>query len=479
MSRPPPDRLLAPHAILPIVALPIFLAISNQTAISVALPAIGADLGGLTRLPWIVTGYLLALTVAGPLYGVLGDSYGLPRMLATALWVYIAGTMVCTFAPSLELLAAGRLLQGLGGGGLMSMTQALVGQFVSPRDQGRAQGQIATIAILALTLGPAIGGLLVGAFGWRSLFLSTVPLAAVALAVLHYRALSPGEPSRRGFDVAGFVWLNVFVLSWTFALDLLKTPERVLPIVLAGAISVASLVTLVRRQRVSSNPLFPPALFTIVAVRRANVMTACHGAAVVALMTLLPLFQTILRGESTVEVAFTMLALTIAFGAGGILTGNLVSATGRLSLFPTLSLPVAGAGIVLLGLFGDDLDRIALLAIYVAVGISIGPVMAVVNITVHHAVPESLRGRASGTVTFFRSIGGVLGTAVASLVLFSLAPLATGAADLGTLTSSGGALSAADHAAWRTAFQWAFLTTAGFVFCGWTMALANPTRKVA
>jgi len=471
--------MLAPHAILPIVALPLFLALANQTAISVALPVIGADLGGLTRLPWLVTGYMLALTVAGPLYGVLGDSYGLPRMLATGLWVYIGGTLVCVSAPTLEVLALGRLLQGMGGGGLMSMTQALIGQFVSPREQGRAQGQLATIAILALTLGPAGSGLLVGAFGWRSLFLASVPLAMLALAVLHVRKLPPGEPSRRGFDIAGFVWLNMLVLSWTFALDVLKTPDRPVPILIAGMIGVASAVALVRRQRVSSNPLFPPALFRIVAVTRANVLTACHGAAVVALMTLLPLFQTILRGEPTVEVAFTMLALTGAFGVGGILTGSLINATGRLSLFPALSLPVAGIGLAVLGLFGDDLGKLWLLAIYIMVGISVGPVMAVVNITVHHAVPQSLRGRASGTLTFFRSMGAVLGTAIVSLVLFSLAPLSNGASDIAALASSGAALSEADHAAWRTAFQWAFLTAAGFVFCGWTMALANPTREVA
>jgi MFS family permease len=466
----------APHrpplAVLGIVAIPVFLAISNQTMIAVALPAIGADFAALRLLPLLVTGYMLALTVTGPVYGALGDGYGRGSMLVVALCIYILGAAVCSLAPTIELLVVGRLIQGLGGGGLMALCQALIGQLVSSRERGRAQGHLASVMTIASTAGPLLGGVLVAALGWRSLFLVTIPLALLAILLIVSRPIPRGEIERGSFDFQGLAWLTAFVFSLTAGLEILKEPGQGAWSGMAVACGGVALAGLVRSQRSSSNPLFPPHLMAIPAIWRSNVMVACHGGAVVSFMTIVPLFQTILLGDGTVEVSVILLVLSISWGLGGVVSGNLITLTGRLALFSSVTLPLAAAGLAVLGFFGADLDRFELFALYVFIGLNFGSVMTVAHTTVLNAAPDHLKGRVSGTVTFFRSIGAVLGTATATLVLFAFAPPSTGSGDLS------GSVAGAVAGDWREAFQVSFLMVAVFVAVGWLMAVTSPARRI-
>lgn len=470
----------SPMQLLPVVAIPIFLAIANQTMVSVALPAIGADLGALSRLPWLVIGYMLALTIAGPVYGALGDNYGRHKMLIGALLIYIIGAFICTFATNLEMLATGRLVQGFGGGGLMSLSQALIGQLVRPRDRGRAQGYVASIGVVASTLGPLMGGFLVDIFGWRSLFLFTVPLAVIALGVLLTRKFPKPEGPPRPFDTLGFLWLNFFVICWTMGLEFLKTPGQIHLSAVAIIGGAFGLWMLIRSQKAGENPLFPTALFRIKAVSMASVMTVFHGAALVSLVTIVPLFQNIVRGDGTVEIALSLLALTIAFGLSGVITGNLITITGRTAIFPTVSLLIAGCGIAFLGFWGAEISQRALILTYVIIGLTIGSVMSVIHTTVQHAAPDNLRGRAAGTVTFCRSIGAVLGTTAVSLILFKNAPIADGSqAAIASLFTQGAVTDPAVLAVWKDAFRLAFMTIVVFVAGEWAMAATTPARKIS
>lgn len=469
----------SPVALLPIVGIPIFLAISNQTMVSVALPAIGAELGAVMRLPWLVVGYMLALTIAGPVYGVLGDTHGRPKMLLTALGVYIVGSFICAAANSIEILASGRLIQGLGGGGLMVLSQSLIGQLVLARDRGKAQGYVATIGVTASTLGPVLGGLLVESLGWRSLFLATVPIAMLGAAVILRLDLPRVAAAGSVFDFRGFFWLTGFVLAWSGALELLKTPGHAMMAGLCLIGGAASLAALIRSQSLSDNSMFPPELFAIPTIQRASVMVTCHGAALVSLVTIIPLYQNIVRGETTVDIVFSLLALTVALGLSGVVTGHLITATGRTGLYPALCLPVAVVGLVVLAFFGSELSKFAQTSLYILIGLTIGTVMAVVHTTVQYAAPDPLRGRAAGAVTFFRSIGGVLGTAIVSLVLFAMAPdTHTVGANVDTVFSVSGEMLPEDAATWRRAFRWALLTVALFVASGWSMASTLPTRRI-
>ncbi len=470
----PPFR--ASLALLPLIGIPVFLAIANQTMVSVALPAIGADLGQLRRLPWLVMGYMLALTVAGPLYGVLGDTWGRARMLQSALVVYIVGALACTLANDVTVLAIGRLVQGLGGGGLMSLSQALISDVVTPRHRGRAQGNISAISVLASTLGPLMGGVMVESLGWRSLFLSTVPLALVAMVVLRrWKLPVQVVTTQRRFDTGGFLTMLALVFGITAALELAGNPETQLAAMIGGFAAIVGLAGLIWTQKRAANPMFPPDLFAIPAISRAAFAVFCHGAALVSLVTTIPLFHAILRTDGAIATAISMVALTVAFGIAGFITGNLLTLTGRTVLFPALTLPLSVGLLIFLSVVGPDLGQGALMATYLAIGLSLGTVMSVMFTIIQVEAPSAARGRAAGAVTFFRSIGAVVGTALTAFVLFAVAPAGS---DAGAILSGALHANPAELAEWRLAFQATFLTIAAIIVVEWLLVVLNPARRI-
>ncbi|HPD91582.1 MAG: MFS transporter [Rhodobacter sp.] len=470
-------RYASPFALLPVIGIPVFLAVANQTMISIALPDIGADLGQIRRLPWLVMGYMLALTVAGPIYGVLGDVWGRARMMQVALAVYILGSVLCAASGSIEFLAAGRLVQGLGGGGLMALSQALIADLVAPRDRGRAQGNNAAISVLASTLGPLVGGVTVATLGWRGIFLTTVPLALLAMVVLarHPVPHHPAAEGRKRFDLGGFLALLVLAFGLTAAIELAGDSQTRLWAGLGAASAIAAIAALVRLEPRAANPVFPPALFSVRAINRASIMVFFHGAALVSLVTTIPLFHAILRTDGALATATAMLALTVGFGIAGFITGNLVTMTGRTTLFPSLALPVTAMMVLFLAFRGAGLERGPLIACYLVTGLSLGTVMSVMNTIVQQAAPQAVLGRAAGSVTFFRSIGASVGTAITSLVLFLVAPDGT---DAGAILVGGAGADPASHAAWHAAFQATFVTIAAFIAIEWFMGVVNPARRV-
>src|SRR5271165_664056 len=204
--------------VFPSVMLPMFLAVADQTIVATALPAITADLGEVERISWVVVSYLIANTVAAPVYGRLGDAYGRRRMILLALALFVAGSVACAFAPTVTLLAAARVLQGFGGGGLMSLSQALVGETIPPRERGRYQGYLAGVVVSSSTFGPVAGGYLTQAFGWRSIFVVNVPLGLVAVFLVLRLQTRPGDRRRTTFDVPGLVLFTIFVTPLILAL---------------------------------------------------------------------------------------------------------------------------------------------------------------------------------------------------------------------------------------------------------------------
>src|SRR5215470_15917321 len=177
--------------VLPSIMLPMFLAVVDQTIVATALPVIGASIGNVQRVSWIVVAYLIASTIAAPAYGRLGDAFGRRRLMFVALSIFIVASVLCAVSPTIELLTAARVLQGLGGGGLMTLSQALIGETIPPRERGRYQGYLAAVAVCANTFGPVAGGYLTEHLGWQSIFLINVPIGIVALL------LARNLPTRR------------------------------------------------------------------------------------------------------------------------------------------------------------------------------------------------------------------------------------------------------------------------------------------
>src|SRR5262245_19658354 len=216
-QEPTPGQLF--RSVFTSIMLPMFLAVVDQTIVATALPSIAASLGNVGRVSWIVVGYLVATTVAAPVYGQLRDVYGSKRMLFIALAIFIASSLLCTVATSVEMLSCGRILQGLGGGGLMTLSQALVGETVPPRERARYQGYLAAVAVTANSFGPVAGGFLTEHLGWRSVFLINLPIGIVAvLLTLRLEAL-PGSRKPLRFDIPGLVLFVLFVVPVLLALE--------------------------------------------------------------------------------------------------------------------------------------------------------------------------------------------------------------------------------------------------------------------
>src|SRR5947209_5207945 len=220
-------------SVFPSIMLPMFLAVIDQTIVATALPAIAASLGGVERVSWVVISYLVAGTVAAPVYGQLGDVFGRRRLMFVALPNFLAASLFCAFATSIEMLTIARVLQGLGGGGLMTLSQALIGEAVPPRERGRYQGYLAAVVVCSNTFGPVAGGFLTQHLGWQSIFLVNLPLGVIAVLLTLRLEAVPGIPQAWRFDFAGVALFVAFITSSLFALEQVQRFEASrLPIVL-------------------------------------------------------------------------------------------------------------------------------------------------------------------------------------------------------------------------------------------------------
>jgi EmrB/QacA subfamily drug resistance transporter len=477
-------------AIFPSIMLPMFLAVVDQTIVATALPAIAAATGNVERASWIVVSYLVASTIAAPIYGKLGDAFGRRRLMFVALGVFIGASVLCAASPTIELLALARVLQGLGGGGLMTLSQALVGEAIPPRERARYQGYLAAVAVSANTFGPVAGGYLTQHFGWKSVFLVNVPIGL--LAVLLTRNLEHRAPALSNWrpDPAGLLFFAVFVTATLLALEQIQRVDlAILPI--AGgllATGIVSLGLLVRQENRAASPLIPLSLLRRPTIWRSDALAACHGAALVSLITFLPIYLEVVRGNSPAETGLLLVPLTIGIGTGSLLTGRLVSKTGLTTVFPVVGLALVTANLVVLAVWVQVLSTTALGWLLLWNGLCMGTVMGVVQVTVQTASGPMRLGEAAASVQFSRSIGAAFGTAAVSAVLFSVLSVKNpeAARVFAGLAEHGGHIAAnvpdipqtAVQATIAEAFRAAFLSVAAFTTAGFFLALAIPLRRI-
>lgn len=403
--------------LLSAIMLPLFLAMVDQTIVATALPAITAALSGFDRLAWIVVAYLGAAAVAAPVYGRLGDAFGRRRLMTLALVVSLAGSLFCAIASTFELLIAARVVQGFGGGGLVSLSYALVRQFVPARTNARYQGYMAAIALCASTLGPVLGGLATEHLGWRSIFLLNVPVSMVALALL-YRL----PPRRSPVHAMHFDWIGLGLLSvGIFAFLLLVESMRHsadLSLVVAGFASTGVCsVCFVRRASRSRDPLLPLMFFHNPTIRLSEFLAMFHGALYVSLMTFVPVYLGVARDASAADIGLMLLPMTLGVGVGSIATSLLVSRTGLTMLFPSIALTAGTAILVTLAFWMSHMSTIAVVLWFSVVAAAMGTVMGVVQMTVMAEAGGKMLGVASASVTLSRSIGAACGTALVGMMM--------------------------------------------------------------
>ncbi len=493
------ERLAAPPApqypgfltVFPSLMLPMFLAIVDQTIVATALPAIAASTGAVERASWVVVGYLIAATVAAPLYGRLGDAFGRRRLMFVALAVFIVASLACAAAPTIELLTLARVLQGFGGGGLMTLSQALIGEAIPPRERARYQGYIATVAVVANSFGPVAGGYLTQHFGWQTIFLINVPigLAAVGL-VLRLPMLTPNPEHRWRADPYGLLLFSVAVAAIILALEQAQDADlQALPWV-AGLflLGLVALALLIRQENRVPSPLIPLGLLRMPAIWRSDAMAALHGGTLVSLITFLPVYLIVVRGQSPAETGLLLVPLTIGVGAGSIVTGRLVSRTGRTTLFPTFGLGILTCSVIVLALWAPTLSSYAFAGLLLWTGLFLGTVMGVVQVMVQSVSGPRRLGEAAASVQFSRSIGAAFGTALVAFVLFAFLSLTDPQAVhvFGLMVERAPGAEAALHgphgavlqAEITGAFRAAFLLIAGFTATNFLLAISHPLRRI-
>ncbi len=490
-AAPPAPRYAGFLTVFPSLALPMFLAIVDQTIVATALPAIVASTGEVERASWIVVGYLIAATVAAPIYGRLGDAFGRRKLMFVALIVFMVASLACAAAPNIELLTMARVLQGLGGGGLMTLSQALIGESFPPRERARYQGYIATVAVSANTFGPVAGGYLTQHFGWESIFLVNIPIGLVAM-VLTMRLPHTKANAQHGWraDPYGLLLFSVTVAAILFALEQaqrvdLESLPAVGSLFLLGLIA---LVLLIRQENRTASPLIPLGLLRMPAIWRSDAMATFHGAALVSLITFLPVYLVVVRGQSPSETGLLLVPLTVGIGTGSLVTGRLVSCTGHTALFPSFGLPMLTCSLVVLALWAPTLGTIAFAALLLWIGLFMGTVMGVVQVTVQSASGPQRLGEAAASVQFSRSIGAAFGTALVAFVLFAVLSLKNpeAARAFAQMVERAGdareALSGPNAAVLLAditeAFRAAFLLIAAFTVCGFLLAITHPLRRI-
>ena len=398
--------------------LVLLLASLDQTIVSTALPTIVGELGGLEHLSWVVTAYLLAVTSVTPLYGKLGDLYGRKVVLQGALVLFLLGSALCGLAQGMTELIAFRAIQGLGGGGLIVSAQAAIGDVVAPSERGRYSGLFGAVFGVSSVAGPLIGGFLTTHVSWRSIFYVNLPLGIAALAVLAVTLPSVSERRRHSIDYAGTALLAVGLSAIILLTSLggntydWGSPE----IVFMGILGVACLVALSFVERRAAEPILPPMLFRSRVFLVTSAVAMVVGFALFGALTYLPLFQQIVRGLSPTASGLQLLPVMGGLLVSSIVSGQIITRTGRYKAWPIAGTAVATFGMWLLSSL-DETTSSGVAALHMLVlGLGLGMVMQVLVLAVQNAVPYEMLGVATSGSTLFRSIGGSLGTAVLGAV---------------------------------------------------------------
>jgi len=402
------------RAVFGALFLALWLAALDQTVVSTALPTMVGDLGGLSYLSWVVTAYLLTSTVAGPLYGKFGDLYGRKIVLQVAIAVFLVGSALCGIAQNMLQLIVFRALEGAGGGGLIVITIAVIGDLIPPRERGRYQGFFGAVFGVATIVGPLVGGFFVDHLSWRWIFYINLPLGALALVVLAIALPGASERKQHRVDYLGTALLGVSLASLVLLTTLGGTTYAwdSGTIIGLGALAVLALAAFVRVERTAPEPVLPPELFANPVFRITSAIGFVVGFALFGALTYLPLFQQVVRGLSPTASGLQLVPLMAGLLAASISSGQLISRTGRYKRFPIAGTAIAAVGLLLLSRLEPDTGSVEAGFYMLVLGVGLGFVMQVLVLAVQNAVPYSQLGVATSAATLFRSIGGSLGTAI-------------------------------------------------------------------
>jgi EmrB/QacA subfamily drug resistance transporter len=405
------------------VLLPTFMGSLDQTILATALPIIGRDFGDIQSLPWLITAYLLASTAVIPLYGKIADIHGRRFTLRIAILTYMAGSLVCALAPNMWVLIFGRVLHGLGGGGLSSMGMIVLGDLVSPKERGRYYSYFAITYTTAGGCGPVLGGFIAENLHWSVIFWINLPMGLAALAITTFllRRLPRRERPHR-LDIAGAILIVLASVSFLLALNLggVRYPWGSPPVLALFAVAALVGSLFVLRLATAPEPLIPISILANPIVRYSIAANAFGWGAIIGMNIILPTYLQGVMGFSATQAGLSLVIFMVALNTSAGFAGQVVGRVRRYKLLPMAGLVLAIGGVLLLAWRADSMTPLLFQLLLLLIGVGFGPLPSLTAVTSQNVVARHQLGISVGTMNFVRNLYATMLIAVFGAIILGV-----------------------------------------------------------
>ncbi len=458
------------------IMLAMFLSALEQTIVAPALPTIGRSLSDVENLSWVVTAYLLSTTLATTLFGKLSDIYGRRALMLVSVSVFVLGSAACALAPTLWALVAARALQGLGGGGILPLAQTVIADILSPRERPMVQSYSSVMFMSASILGPVLGGFLTDYVHWSMIFWINLPLGAIALLTTN-RALKrlPRHERPHRLDILGAALMVAAAVALLLALSWGGSRYAWDSAPILALIGLSALLWLLFGWRLMTAPEpFIPLAMVREPVVGAIVVAGFFGiGTIIGLSIFMPLYIELVLGQSASGAGFALIAFMGGATIGSLTAGRLLARLDRYKRVPMVGLPVGIAMLTIFALWPDRLSITEVAALLVFGGLGMGTMYPTTTVLIQNAVLPHQLGTATGTLNFFRQLGGAVVVAVfGAIVLGGFDVHAAGPVVLERLSKAGAA------ASFATQFRWVFIAAASFLAAAFVAVLCMVERPL-